>query len=166
MSRKRQSVKQLSRNNSLLDRIREECVERYGRDRELLRERIRKEIEISNEPYDEIDIDKFVEDFLADQEDEEIDQVFPSDWVWCPICISGFLVCFEPGLVVCENCQEFKLCVSESNFNFSNFAQMLDHAIRSHSENRKCDQRPTFSITNNSTLNIHCNSCSFSSIVL
>ena len=159
-------MKELSRStrSSVLDKLREDCVERFGRDRESLRERIRQEIEKSSSNFDDIDIDKFVEDFLADY-DEEIEQPvqIPPDWVWCPVCMKGFIVSPVPGVIVCETCMNFKLSVSE-NFNVPDLAPLLDTAIRAHAD-RHCSVNPQFSIQNNSLI-LHCSVCSFSSIVL
>ena len=159
-------MKELSRStrSSVLEKLREDCVERFGRDRESLRERIRQEIEKSSSNFDDIDIDKFVEDFLADY-DEEIEQPvqIPPDWVWCPVCMNGFIVSPIPGVIVCETCMNFKLSVSE-HFNVPDLAPLLDNAIRAHAD-RHCSCNPQFSTPNNSLI-LHCSLCSFSSIVL
>ena len=167
---RRPTVKELSRStrSSVLEKLREDCTERFRRDRESLRERIRQEIEKSGGTgFDEIDIDKFVQDFLADYNDEEIfvDEPvdIPRDWVWCPLCMNGFIVSPVAGILVCEFCQNFKLSVSE-NLNVPDIAPLLDSAIRAHAD-RHCSQRPSFSIQNNSLI-VHCSVCSFSSIVL
>jgi hypothetical protein len=163
---RRPTVKQLSRSSrsSVLEKLREECTERFVRDRESLRERVRQEIEKSNASVDEIDIDKFVEDFLADY-DEEIQgpPEYPPDWVWCPVCMEGFIVSPVPGVIVCESCCEFKLGVSE-NFNVPDLVPLLDSAIRAHADGHCQNSRPQFSVHNNS-LTLHCSVCRLSSIV-
>ena len=115
-----------------------------------------------------VDIDKFVEDFLADYDDDVLQEPpqYPPDWVWCPICMSGFIVSPVPGVLVCESCSEFKLGVPD-NFNVSDLAPLLDSAIRAHADRHCPDRhrRPQFSINNNSLI-LHCSACSLSSIVL
>lgn len=163
MSRNRRpAVKESVRSSrtEILEKLREECSERFGRDRELIKERIRQEIEKSNFP--DIDIDKFVEGFLADYHDDDInDTPYPSDWVWCPICMRGFIVSPVPGVLVCESCQHFKLGVAEE-FTVADLAVLLDNTIRMHSA---CKQKLSFSITNN-VLQVHCSVCSFFRIVI
>ena len=163
MSKNRRPAVKESRRSSriaILEKIREECTERFGRDRELIKERIRQEIERAN--FSDIDIDKFVEDFLADYQEEEInDTPYPPDWVWCPICMCGFIVSPVPGVLVCESCQQFKLGVAE-DFTVADLAVLLDNAIRMHGH---CKEKLSFSITNN-VLQVHCSVCSFFRIVI
>ena len=189
MNQPRRSVKAEDRPDraSSLKRLREECSERFAKDRDALRQRlradtaalgdaIRKSIR-SDDTYDGIDeddIDRLVAEFLADLQseeyadafpDEEIDEypTHPPEWVKCPLCESGWLFVPFPGSLACDGCTELQLSLPSDEFTVNDFAAVLDRTVVFH-QVTGCVGKVDFSVNEN-ILSAACRRCGISHVV-
>jgi len=173
----------------MLVRLREECNQRFAKDREAFRQRLRlddtsalvsalrqeiESVKTASREFDHVDIDVLVDEYLRElatspyvqddwiAEEELVDDiVVPTEWVRCPICSQGFLLMPFPGIISCDFCREMQLCVSNEGFGLSDLATALDGVIRNHS----CPNFPKFIISNN-VLFLICEKCDSNQVVL
>lgn len=180
-SLRRIPIKARSRSDreSSLQRLREECSERFASEREALRERlrasldgalegvIRNEIKSIETDLEQVDIDRLVEEFLQElarespptpeEEDIDIDEISHPDWVRCPLCFAGWIVMPISGILACDHCPVLRLAVAAEGFTVHDFACTLDSVIRNH-QLSGCPEVVGFRIEENVLFAV-CNHC-------
>ena len=155
-----------------MQRIREECNDRFATERNALRRQlrghttdpaeIRETIRSVYRQLDEVDIDKLLEEFLVSMYDHPPDEydadllptnVPPADWVRCPLCGDGFAIVPVPGVIVCDHCPNLRIATTNEGLTVADFANSLDACIKAH------PQHSVEFIINDNVLFAKCQTC-------
>ena len=188
MQGKRESVKAHDRTNRerTLQRLRSECTERFAKERDSLKQRLRDSIDTrslecvirqgiesvrsgGSDIIDEADIDRLVDEFLHElnespdyPEDDHAAYMDEEpdnhpDWVRCPICLGGYLLIPFPGYIACDACSGMQMALPSETFSVSDFATALDIGIRNHHLSG-CPGMTCF-VLHNGSLILLCDAC-------